>query len=255
MLTASKFKSMVNELKNYHKQYFSKKFTDLDESSTRLMINKILTKVLGYAEIEEIKTEFMIKDTYADYVIQIKGVQHFLVEVKSLSLELSEKHLRQAINYGANEGIEWAALTNGKQFELYKIIFEKPIVAHKVFAIDLSDKAQIKKTAELLQYLHRDCVVKKELNNYWNRFVALEPKTIAGILFDKKIVNIIKRTLKSKYKNSFSDDEVVEAIKKTLTECVDLETVKRTKVKKVQRRNKVKPSAGNTVVEASVTIE
>lgn len=245
---------MINELKNYHKQYFSKKFTDLDESSTRLMINKILTKVLGYTEIEEIKTEFMIKNTYADYVIQIKGVQHFLVEVKSLSLELSEKHLRQAVNYGANEGIEWAALTNGKQFDLYKIVFNKPIESHKVFSVDLSEK-NFKQTAELLQYLHRDCVLKKELNNYWNRFVALEPATIAGVLFDKKIVNIIKRTLKSKYKNNFSDDEVVAALKKMLTEHVDVENIKKTKVKKVKKQKKETAKKIESVVEASVTME
>jgi hypothetical protein len=35
--------------------------------------------------------------------------------VKALSFDLSEKHLRQTINYGANEGIEFALLTNGKK--------------------------------------------------------------------------------------------------------------------------------------------
>jgi hypothetical protein len=106
MLTKSKKNKLFVALKEYHKKYLKNNITDLDESGTRLMINSFLTEVLGFAPIEEVKTEYMIRGTYADYVIQTKGVRHFLVEVKSLSLALSEKHLRQAINYGANEGIE-----------------------------------------------------------------------------------------------------------------------------------------------------
>ena len=64
------------------------------------MINSFLTDVLGYIPIEEVKTEYMIRGIYADYVIQTKGTRNFLVEVKALSLTLSDKHLRQAINYG-----------------------------------------------------------------------------------------------------------------------------------------------------------
>src|ERR1700742_440601 len=123
MLTSSKRAKMLNALKAYKKKFLDKNLTELDESGTRLMINSFLSDVLGYLPIEEIKTEYMIKGTYADYVIQINGVQHFLVEVKALSLQLSEKHLRQTINYGANEGVEWALLTNGRQFDFYKILF------------------------------------------------------------------------------------------------------------------------------------
>jgi hypothetical protein len=61
------------------------------------MVNHILTDLLGYKSLEEIKTEYMIKGTYADYVVQIEEARHFLVEVKALSLALSNKHLRQAI--------------------------------------------------------------------------------------------------------------------------------------------------------------
>lgn len=86
----------------------------------------------------------MIRGTYADYVIQTKGVRHFLVEVKSLSLTLSAKHLRQTINYGANEGIEWALLTNGKQFDFYKIFFQNQLKLDLLFSFDLCDAANLK---------------------------------------------------------------------------------------------------------------
>jgi len=70
MLTASKQAKLLDSLKKYSKKYLHGKLTELDESGTRLMINEFLSDVLGYAPIEEIKTEYMIKGTYADYVIQ-----------------------------------------------------------------------------------------------------------------------------------------------------------------------------------------
>ncbi|MEO5564461.1 MAG: hypothetical protein ABIR18_13525, partial [Chitinophagaceae bacterium] len=100
MLTSSKKAKMLSALKSYKKKFLDLKLNELDESGTRLMINHFLSDVLGYLHIEEIKTEYMIKGTYADYVIQIKGIRHFLVEVKALSYQLSDKHLRQTINYG-----------------------------------------------------------------------------------------------------------------------------------------------------------
>jgi hypothetical protein len=153
MLSPAKKVKLISALKFYKKEYLDKGYAELDESATRLMINHFLTEVLGYKMIEEIKTEYMIRGTYADYVIQINGNRHFLVEVKGYSLELSGKHLRQAINYGANEGIEWAVLTNGRQIDLYKIIFEKPIDSKKVFSIDLTDQGTFKDNADLLQFL------------------------------------------------------------------------------------------------------
>lgn len=160
------------------------------------MINSFLTEVLGFTPIEEVKTEYMIKGTYADYVVQLKAVRHFLVEVKALGIELSEKHLRQAVNYGANEGIEWALLTNGKQFDFYKILFEKPISERKLFSIDLSDLSKLKESVETFQYLHKLSVADNGLKFLWNKCVALDPTTVAGLLHNKPIVNFIKRALK-----------------------------------------------------------
>lgn len=213
MLTASKTDKMLVAIKDYKKRYLTKTIGDLDESGTRIMINTFLTSILGYQELEEIKTEYMIKGTYADYIVQIDGKRHFLVEVKAFSLELSDKHLRQAINYGANEGIEWAILTNGRQFQLYKIIFEKPINEKLVFDLDFTTEDFHPKDAlDELAYLHRDAVVKDSLADLWARYSALEPLNIAGLLFSPHVVAFLKKELKSNYDSKFEDDEIIEAL-------------------------------------------
>lgn len=240
MLNKSKQNKLVLALKKFSKQYYSKKITDLDESGTRLMINSFLTDVLGYTPIEEIKTEYMIRGTYADYVIQLKGNRKFLVEVKALSINLSDKHLRQAINYGANEGIEWALLTNGKCFDFYKIIFDKPIDYRKVFSIDLSDLKNIKTNVEFLQHMHKEGVANRGLELLWNKCIALDPSNIAGFLYMPPVMNFLRKSLKTKYKHKFSDDEIKTALNRIVYEEIQLEDIKPKRVKKTKSKNKAK---------------
>ncbi|SJZ67618.1 type I restriction enzyme HsdR N-terminal domain-containing protein [Sediminibacterium ginsengisoli] len=238
MLTPSKKIKLLNGLKTYKKQYLDRGLSDLDESGTRLMINHFLCEVLGYKPIEEIKTEYMIKGTYADYVIQLGGVRHFLVEVKALSLQLSTKHLRQTVDYGANEGIDWAILTNGKTLELHRIIFGKPIDSRVMFTVDLSDAASFKKAAELIQYLHRDAIQKKSLKALWNRCEALNKMTIAGMLYSKKITDELRKIIKARYNEKCTDEEISQALNSIMQDKIDLEKIKVFKSVKAERKPK-----------------
>lgn len=254
MLTPAKKAKLLAALKAYNKKYLDGRIKDLDESGTRLMINDFLTLVLGYVPIEEVRTEYMIKGTYADYVIRLKGQQKFLVEVKALPLELTEKHLRQAVNYGANEGIEWALLTNARSFDLYKIIISKPkikIDSKKVFSLNLEDITQLKKCIEFVQFIHRDSVISDGLASLWNKSCALSPGTVAGILYSPAVVNIIKKTLKGKFKSKFSDEEIFASLNRVVEETIPLDSVKPlrgTKVKpKVLKDTKSEPTL--TVLE------
>lgn len=234
---------MLAGLKSYEKKFLNDKITELDESGTRLMINDFLSNVLDYAPIDEIKTEYMIRGTYADYVIQTKGIRHFLVEVKALSLQLSDKHLRQAINYGANEGIDWALLTNGRNFDFYKIIFGKPIEARKVFSIDLTDKSNFKENAEILESLHRESVLNKGLDLLWNKTMALDPEYVAGYLYDPTVTSFIKRNLNKKFKAKFCDQEIYNSINRIIIDAIPIEKIKTVKIKKEVKKNKVSEDA------------
>jgi Type I restriction enzyme R protein N terminus (HSDR_N) len=231
---------MLQALKEYKKRYLTKNLVDLDESGTRLMINTFLVSILGYLELEEIKTEFMIKGTYADYIVQTGGKRHFLVEVKAFSLDLSDKHLRQAINYGANEGIEWAILTNGRQFQFYKILFEKPICEKLVFEIDFqSDSYDVKGALDQLIYFHKDAIVKKSLDNLWARHSALEPTGLASLLFSPHVISFLKKELKTKYDTKFEDDDILDALTEVVCTEIPSEKLKIPKFKAAKKKVKI----------------
>ena len=236
MLSTQKLLKFTQSIKDYKKKFLDKPLGELDESGTRLLINHFLTEMLGYETLSEVKTEYMIKGTYADYVIQIGGKRHFLVEVKALSLNLSSNHLRQSINYGANEGIDFVLLTNGMVFELYKVLFEKPISHELIFSLDLSELSNLKLIADQLQYLHKDAVLKKGLDVLWDRHSALSPKNLSKLLFSTEVVKFLQKELKKKYSIKFDEVVIESAVKRIAMESViieDFKSIKRRISKKI----------------------
>ena len=243
-LSLSKKRQLLSDLKEYRKKFLVGKSAELDESATRLMINSFLSDVLGFVSIDQIKTEYMIRGTYADYVVQIKGKRYFIVEVKAMSIALSEKHLRQVINYSANEGIDWALLTNGRQFQLYRVLFNKPIESCEVFSLDLSDESQLKKAVGDFQYMTKYLLPKRGLDHLWNRFLALDISNLSKLLYSSKIIGYLKRQLKKTYKTKFSDNDIISAITKVVVDEVKhVNPRKDRKHKKRRHREEAKPVA------------
>ena len=155
---------------------------------------------------------------------------------------MNESHLRQAVNYGANEGIEWALLTNGKQFDFYKILFEKPIQHKRVFSVDLTDSSSLKKAIEILQYISKDSVVKKGLDVLWNKSLALTPTSISKILLSSDIVCLVRKSVNKMFDTKFTDDQIQESVLKIISEKVDLKDFKTPRLmKKESGEKKLKP--------------
>lgn len=255
MLTASKQQKLAAALKAYRKEFLEGGRKELDESGTRIMINRFLSDVLGYKQLEEIKTEYMIKGTYADYVIQVNKTRHFLVEVKALSFQLSEKHLRQTVNYGANEGIEYALLTNGKNFEFYKIIFAQPISSHLIFAIDLSDATSLKTAVANLQHLHKESVVKNSFKPLWNKCEATDPYNIAGILCSDAVLSCIKKMIKTRYNEKCETKTIISAVHKIIEDKMDPALIKPFKTTKIRAKKEKIVMDDQGQVELSVVTE
>lgn len=221
MATQTQIQALEKKLKAYKKRFLAKKYESLDEASTRLMINSFLTEILGYVEFDEIKTEYRISGTYADYVIQIGRKKHFIIEVKSISLDLNAKHLRQATNYAANEGIDWVLLTNGNIFALYRLLFTKPLSLKKVFSHDVRNEKNLRNIASDFILLSKKSVLKKELEKHWERFEIAEPVELSKLLYTKVVVSAIRKVMRQKAGLMFSEDEVLDALHTLITQPIE----------------------------------
>lgn len=213
MATEHQIKKLEKSLREYRKKYLTKKQNlELDESATRLMVNYFLTDVLNYLELDDIKTEYNIRGEYADYVIQLARKKHIVIEVKSIQLDLNDRHLRQSLSYAANEGIDWILLFNGRQIKLYRVIFGKPISHHEVFDYDLADLSTLKKASNDIINLQKNTVQKGELDTYWKRFDALTPPSLMKTIFTEDVIKAIRIKLKKNSGISFNQDAIADAM-------------------------------------------
>lgn len=217
MPTITQVAKTEKELREFRKKYLTKKQNlEVDESATRIMVNSLLSTVLGYAELDDIKTEYNIRGTYADYVIQLARKKHIVIEVKSIQIDLSANHLRQAMGYAADEGIDWILLTNGRQVKLYKVIFAKPVTRHLVFEYDLTDLSTLKKAAQDITYISKASILKGELSDYWKRFDALTPVSLIKAIYTDDVIRAIRLRLKKNSGINFGQLDVADAVQELL---------------------------------------
>lgn len=218
MATAHQTQFLEKKLREYRKRYLTKEQNlELDESATRLMVNYFLTDVMGYVELDDIKTEYNIRGEYADYVIQLARKKHFVIEVKSIQIDLNERHLRQSMSYAANEGIDWILLFNGKQIQLYRVIFGKPISNRKVFDFDLLDLHTIKEASENLVHLTKNAVHKGEMDVFWKRFEALTPDSLVKTIYTEDVIRAIRLKLKKHCGINFDQMDILDAVHELVT--------------------------------------
>ena len=111
---------------------------DINESDTVTILMDVLADFFGYNKYTEITSEYAIKHTYCDLAIKLDNTPRILIEVKAAGLDLKAQHIKQAVDYGSNSGIDWVVLTNGVQWKIYKIIFSKPIDTELVYEFDLT---------------------------------------------------------------------------------------------------------------------
>jgi len=235
MATEKQLQELRSNLKDYKRKYLKKEFSALDESATRIMTNNFLTEILGYQELVEIKTEYRIRSEYADYVIQLKRKKYFVVEVKSIGLDLSGKHLRQSLSYAANEGIDWILLLNGREIQLYRVNFSKPVTTTMIYKLDLLDINDFNKCPALLWNLTKKAVERGELETFWKRTNALNPENLAKLLYSEEVVKKLRNDLKEQTGIYFQVEDVAESLREIIAEKVEF-TKPKLRIKKQSKK-------------------
>ena len=109
-----------------------------------------------------------------DLAVKIEDEVKYLIEVKSISTDLKEPHLKQAVNYGAHEGIKWVVLTNGFIWQVYNIQLKKTIQHDKIFEINFNEISHRKKEdQELLFLLAKEGISKDVMSEYQEKVKAV----------------------------------------------------------------------------------
>jgi hypothetical protein len=157
----------------------------------------MLEDVFGYDKYKEITSEYAIRGTYCDLAIKIDGEPKYLIEVKAIGLDLKDHHLRQAVNYGANQGIQWVVLTNSIDWEIYRIRFEKPISHQLLCSFNFHElNLRTQDDKDRLFILCKEGLSKAAMEQF-DEYVRNVNKFVVGtIVQSEAVLNVIRRELR-----------------------------------------------------------
>jgi predicted type IV restriction endonuclease len=201
-------------IKRFQPILASAKARDVNESDTSMIVTDILAEVFGYDKYSEITRELSIRGTYCDLATKIDGKFQLIIEVKAIGLELKEPHVKQAVDYAANQGIEWVALTNGGVWRVYRVFFTKPIAAELVLDIDLLSISPKNGThLENLYLLTRESMLKSGLYAYHDHLQATNRFYLGAVILSAPVLDSIRRELRRLSDVKLEVDELREALR------------------------------------------
>ncbi|MBI5388223.1 MAG: type I restriction enzyme HsdR N-terminal domain-containing protein [Verrucomicrobia bacterium] len=184
-------------IKRFQPVLISAKSRDVNESDTVIIVTDMLDAVFGYDKYSEVTSELAIRGTYCDLAIKLDSKIRLLIECKAIGSELKEPHLKQAVDYAANQGIEWVALTNGIHWRIYRVSFGQPIGQDLVEEFDflaLNPKAD--GDLESLYLLAKEGLTRSVLEEYHLKRQAMSRFFLGAMILSDPVLTVIRRELR-----------------------------------------------------------
>ncbi len=233
---------IIEGLKRFQPIVESAKKRDINESDTVVLMTGMISEILGFDKYSDITTEVAIRGTFCDLALKIDGKLQLLLEAKAIGIELKEHHIKQAIDYAANKGLEWVVLSNGIKWRIYKVIFSKPINHVLVCEIDfLQLNPKNEEDIEHLFILTKEAISKSILADFFTQKQATSRFMIGNLICSESIILAIRKELRLVYPDiKVQPDEIKnvilkEVLKREILEGDESEEARK-KIAKVYRK-------------------
>ena len=204
---------LVSGIKRYQPILAAAKARDVGEADTVTIVKDMLSDIFGYDKYSELTSEFSIRGTYCDLATKIDGALQTLIEVKAIGLDLKDPHVKQAIDYAANQGVDWVLLTNGMCWRVYRLTFSKPIGQELVVDIDFSQlNSRSELDLELLYLWCKEGWQRSVLGEYHSQKQALSRFFVGAMLQTDPVLDVIRRELRRVSPDVRIDTEQIKAV-------------------------------------------
>ena len=226
---------LVAGIKRYQPILVAAKARDVGEADTVTIIKDMLSDIFGYDKYAELTSEFAIRGTFCDLATKIDGVLQTLIEVKAIGLELKDHHVKQAIDYAANQGVDWVLLTNGMCWRVYRLIFAKPIDQELVIDIDFTElNPRSEQDIELLYLWCKEGWQRSVLGDYHTQKQALSRFFIGAMLQNDPVLEVIRRELRRLSPDVRIDIEQIRAV--LINEVIKREVIEGEKAEEARKK-------------------
>ncbi len=221
-------------LKRFKPVLESAKTRDVNESDTSMIVTDMLADVFGFDKYNEITREYAIRGTYCDLATKIDGKLQTLIEVKAIGVPLRENRIKQAVDYAANQGVEWVVLTNGQTWKIFSVSFSKPISADLVLELDmLALNHNDEDAQEDLFLLSKEGVQRSGLDAYNDQLRVRSRFNLAALILSDPVLHTIRRELKRLSPDvRISVDEIRDAL---VHEVIKRDTIEGDKAAEAQK--------------------
>ena len=204
---------IASGIKRFQPILAAAKARDVGESDTVTIVTDMLADIFGYDKYSEITSEYAIRGTFCDLATKIDGNLQTLIEVKAIGLELKEAHVKQVVDYAANQGVDWVLLTNGVKWRIYHVIFAKPIDQELIITIDFCTLDP--KNSEDIERLYLWCKegwVKSVLGEYRTQQQALSRFSVGATILTDPVLEVIRREMRRLTPDVKIDIEQIRAV-------------------------------------------
>ncbi len=173
------------------------KARDVGETDTVTIIKDMLADVFGYDKYSELTSEYAIRGTYCDLAIKLDGKLSTLIEVKAIGIDLKESHIKQAIDYAANQGVDWVLLTNGIRWCVYHVLFTRPIQQELVVDIDFSSlNPKSDSDLEMIYLWCKEGWQRSALGDFHTQKQALSRFFLGAMVLSDPVLEVVRRELR-----------------------------------------------------------
>ncbi|MFA7270217.1 MAG: restriction endonuclease subunit R [Sterolibacterium sp.] len=226
---------LVAGIKRYQPILVAAKARDVGEADTVTIIKDMLSDIFGYDKYTDLTSEYAIRGTYCDLATKIDGVLQALIEVKAIGLDLKDQHVKQAVDYAANQGVEWVLLTNGMCWRVYRLTFAKPIDHELVVDIDFSTlNSRSEHDLELIYLWCKEGWQRSVLGEYHTQRQALSRFFVGAMLQTNPVLEVIRRELRRVSPDVRIDiDQIKEVL---LSEVIKREVIEGDKAEEARKK-------------------
>ncbi|MGD9633300.1 MAG: type I restriction enzyme HsdR N-terminal domain-containing protein [Pirellulales bacterium] len=192
----------------------------LSEERIRLWCVDVLRTALGYKDAD---LDYEVSATNKKIDIAVKHDNDVIMVIECKKREtLKEVDRQQALNYAMSRSASWAVVTNGRTWELLRVI---PVKGQNpecvsVFSIALLDEDGLSPyDVERMYLLTKKSLLRGETETEFHLAQCFDKNRLVSAMFTDRVVSGIRRSLIDAYKKEFkqrvkiTDDDVYEELR------------------------------------------
>lgn len=232
---------ITDGIKKFQSLVSNAKAKDVNESDTVVLITDILTEVFGYDKYNEITTEAAVKNSYCDLAIKINNEIKIYIEAKAVGVELKDVHIQQAVDYATRGGVDWAVLTNGVNWKIYRVVWGKPVTTTMVYEFNFLElKPKNSEDIDKLSLLCKEALPKNLLEEHYSQRQATSRFMLGNLIFEDAVINSIRKELREVYPDlKCSNEDITKIIRSEVVKREIIEGEEAAEAqKKINRANK-----------------